>query len=489
MAGRQLKLDFDHEEITQATVDALLLEMIGIYLRDSRPWVIGYSGGKDSTAVVQLVFRMLMALPESMRRKTVWVLSSDTLVENPRVTDWLNRCQEELRQVAEEHSLPVEVVTVYPDPRQSFWVCLIGRGYPAPTRDFRWCTGRLKIDPAEAYVIANIEPTGRILQLLGSRRAESANRAASIEAHALDGKFGVTGSLTNGLSYQPIMDWDNDNVWEYLRLFPPPWDRPGDVVHIRDPISGELIPNYNNELFALYQDGHGGECVLEFDRRTASCGGSRFGCWVCTVVSEDRSMTNMVSMTNPELAPLLAFRQKILDYRNDPSKRDPIGRNGRVRINNYARRQAAEEFAQGDEALKAAWLKGGKHAERQHRRNFTPIENDADVYYPDDPIMQEAFQAGVQWSMAILSNPEEAEGVSRGPYLLEIRAELLQDLFEIERAIPGFQTVTEDDLRWIQHHWRQDGGDPGLVDRLVAEYRGGSETEGGIERGARAEAV
>ncbi|MFZ5815330.1 MAG: DNA phosphorothioation system sulfurtransferase DndC [Bacillota bacterium] len=470
--GRQMVLDFDHQPVTQETVDDLVAEMMQVYLRDTRPWVIGFSGGKDSTAVVQLVYRMLLALPESLRRKPVWVISSDTLVENPRVTAWMERCQAELRAVAEDKGLPVQVVTVRPDPRQSFWVCLIGKGYPAPTRDFRWCTGRLKIDPAEAFVVANIEPTGRILQLLGSRKAESRSRAASIEAHALEGKFGVTGSLTNGLSYQPIMDWDNDNAWEYLRLFPPPWDRPDDVVQIPDPVTGELVPHYNNELFALYQDGHGGECVLEFDRRTASCGGSRFGCWTCTVVVEDRSLTNMVEMTNPELAPLLRFRQKILDYRNDPSKRDPIGRNGRIRINNYARRAAAEAYAQGDEALRAAWLRGARHAEVQHRRSYTPADGDADIYYPDDPALQEAFQAGARWSLAILNNPGEADEVSRGPYLLEVRAELLQDLFEIERAIPGFRTVTYEDLRWIRHHWEQDGGDPGLVDRLVLRYRG-----------------
>jgi DNA sulfur modification protein DndC len=396
--ARQLKMDFDHQPVEWSTINALVDEMTEVYLRDDRPWVIGFSGGKDSSVVVQLAYRMLMALPPEKRFKTVHVVSSDTMVENPRVADWLDRCHEELRQAAAQYDLPIKTVKVFPDPSQSFWVCLIGKGYPAPTSDFRWCTGRLKIDPAESHVIQHIEPTGRILQLLGSRKSESKARKASIEAHALDGKFGTCGSLAEGISYQPIQDLDNDHVWELLRLYPKPWG------------PFELGENNNAELFDLYQDGHGGECVLEFDRRTASCGGSRFGCWTCTVVPEDTSMTNMVGFSNPEFAPLLAFRQKILDYRNDYTKRDTIGRNGRIRINSKA-------LPVGDkgEALYGPWI--------------TP-----------------------------------------GPYLPEIRAELLRDLFEIEKALPGFRTVTDDDLHWIKHWWEFDGCDSGIVDRLASEY-------------------
>lgn len=381
MGTRQLSWDLSHEEITQERIDALVAEMREIYLRDDRPWVVGYSGGKDSTAVNQLVFRTVDSLPTELRTKTVHVISSDTQVENPEVTRWLHQCHDELREVAERQGLPVELAVVYPNPRETFWVLLLGRGYPAPTSDFRWCTGRLKIDPAEAHVLTYVEPEGRILQLLGSRKAESKNRAASIEAHAIEGKFGTTGSLTSGMSYQPIQDWDNDNVWEYLRLFPKPWG--GD----------------NEELFQLYQSAHGGECVLDFDRRTASCGGSRFGCWTCTVVEQDKSMTNMVRTTNPEYSPLLAFRQKILDYRRDRSKRNPIGRNGKI---------------------------------RHHTKTGE---------------------------------------VTPGPYYHEVRLELLRDLFEIERGLPGFATLTEDDLRWIRYEWEKDGGPVDELDRLMAEYR------------------
>lgn len=487
---QQLKMDFDHEPITQEIIDALVEEMKQVYLQqDDRPWVVGFSGGKDSTAVLQLVVRMLMALLPEQRTKTVYVLSSDTLVENPRVEAWLNKCHAELRQVAAAFRLPVEVVKVTPAEKDSFWVCLIGKGYPAPTQDFRWCTGRLKIEPAESYVIQHISPTGRILQLLGSRKKESKARAASIEAHAIEGKFGTSGSLAEGVSYQPIMNWDNDNVWEYLRAFPTPWPRANDSVKVLNRLTGEFEYHHNNELFEIYQDAHAGECVMEWDRRTASCGGSRFGCWTCTVVPEDRSMTNMVEVVTPEFAPLLAFRQKIMDYRNDWSKRNPIGRNGRLRLNGPARTNAAKEYAEAKEtpaALQEAFETGAKWAERQWYRPTNTSTNTAASAYADEKAFPEgdersnvvaAFLAGAGWSSQALQAGVESQHVTPGPYLLEVRAEFLENLLQIEQHmqtfIPGWATITDSDIHWIKHWWKHDGGDPGIVDFLLKQYRGG----------------
>ncbi|WP_237775174.1 hypothetical protein [Clostridioides difficile] len=39
-------------------------EMQAVYLNDDRPWIIGYSSGKDSSCVVELTFRMLKRLPK-----------------------------------------------------------------------------------------------------------------------------------------------------------------------------------------------------------------------------------------------------------------------------------------------------------------------------------------------------------------------------------------------------------------------------------------
>lgn len=47
-----------------------------VYLGDSRPWVLGYSGGKDSTTALQLIWTALSKLPRESLTKPVYVISS-----------------------------------------------------------------------------------------------------------------------------------------------------------------------------------------------------------------------------------------------------------------------------------------------------------------------------------------------------------------------------------------------------------------------------
>ena len=49
----------------------LLDEIKYVYQSDDRPWIIGYSGGKDSTTVVELVYEMLQSLQPQERHKNV----------------------------------------------------------------------------------------------------------------------------------------------------------------------------------------------------------------------------------------------------------------------------------------------------------------------------------------------------------------------------------------------------------------------------------
>ena len=70
------------------TIDLLIEEIQALYFSDQIPWVIGYSGGKDSTAVVQLVWLALLGLDPVKRSKRIYVISTDTLVENPIVSRW-----------------------------------------------------------------------------------------------------------------------------------------------------------------------------------------------------------------------------------------------------------------------------------------------------------------------------------------------------------------------------------------------------------------
>ena len=52
---------------------ALQNHIRAVYTADDRPWVIGYSGGKDSTCALQLIWSAVSALPEDERRKEIFV--------------------------------------------------------------------------------------------------------------------------------------------------------------------------------------------------------------------------------------------------------------------------------------------------------------------------------------------------------------------------------------------------------------------------------
>ena len=86
--------------LTKADVREIIDIVKNLYLADMIPWICGYSGGKDSTAVVQLVWMALSELPEENRKKTVYVISTDTLVESPVVSLWAKRSLAKMQEAA-----------------------------------------------------------------------------------------------------------------------------------------------------------------------------------------------------------------------------------------------------------------------------------------------------------------------------------------------------------------------------------------------------
>lgn len=131
----------------KGTTESLSEEIRELYASDDVPWIIGYSGGKDSTATLQLIWMAIAGLPAERRTKTVHVISTDTLVENPVVAAWVTKSLEAMGRAAVEQGIPIKPHRLTPRVEESFWVNLIGRGYPAPRHKFRWCTGRLKNQP------------------------------------------------------------------------------------------------------------------------------------------------------------------------------------------------------------------------------------------------------------------------------------------------------------------------------------------------------
>lgn len=279
-------------------------DILSVYQSDSRPWVIGYSGGKDSTAVVRLVFEALLGLPRAKRTKPVFIVSSDTLVETPLVVNIIRDTLKKIREAATELELPMEVADpVTPEIDQTFWVNLIGRGYPAPTRQFRWCTERMKIDPVSSFIKSKVAAYGEVVVILGSRMAESASRAQVMRKHRIDGsRLSRHTSLPNAFVFTPIDQWTADHVWEFLFSGAAPWG--GD----------------HQALFELYKDSNGGECPLVIDKSTPSCGNSRFGCWTCTVVTQDRAMDGLIETGNTWLKPLKDFRDKLFETTRPENK-------------------------------------------------------------------------------------------------------------------------------------------------------------------------
>lgn len=300
---------------TEHLFTATIEEMRNLYFQNEIPWIVGFSGGKDSSTVVQLVYRMLLDLPAEKRHKKVHIIASDTLVESPVVEEYLEEVMESLRGGIVRDRLPIEAHKVVPDISESFWVLLLGKGYPSPNRFFRWCTERLKIKPTARYIQRQVDEWGSVIILLGARKAESASRAQVIENHKIAGSvLRRHATMPQAYVYTPICDWQTEDVWSYLMINEAPW-----APHLK----------LNSKLRELYRDAAGGECPLVLDKSTPSCGQSRFGCWTCTVIDTDSSMEGFLEVGKQYqwMQPLLDFRNKLKAYRDDPSKRERWRRN------------------------------------------------------------------------------------------------------------------------------------------------------------------
>lgn len=302
---------------------SIIEEMRLVYLHDQRPWMLGFSGGKDSTLLCQLLFEMLRTIPPAERTKKVYVVTSDTMVENPIVKSYMHRMRDAIDAVSSAEHLNVEAHILYPEPTQTFWSLVIGRGYPTPEPPgFRWCTERLKIHPSNKFIYDTIKKDGEIVILLGVRKAESAARARSISSREVEGKLlSPHVSIPKAYVYNPLTEIPNAIVWEYLLK--------GD---------GKSAWGTDNKyLFSLYQGENLSEeqsVVGEIDKdKVPITGNSRFGCWCCTMVKEDKSLQNFIDHGATELIPLRKFRNWLVDLRSNPEARDWRRRNGSVYFN------------------------------------------------------------------------------------------------------------------------------------------------------------
>ena len=270
--------------------------------------------------MVQLVFEAIAQIEPDQRHKKIYIISSDTMVETPLIISLINRSLIKIQEKALALGLPIETHKVKPDLEKTFWVSLLGKGYPPPRQKFRWCTDRMKIEPANTFILEKVSQFGEIIMVLGVRDSESATRAQVMDTHSIAGKILMKHStLPNAYVFAPIREFTTDDVWNYLIDYnqgKTPWDTD------------------NHELKALYKNSAGGECPLIIDKKiketAGSCGNSRFGCWVCTVVSEDRAINGFIETGEEWLRPLAIYRKKLIEYRENRDKREKHRMDGSI---------------------------------------------------------------------------------------------------------------------------------------------------------------
>lgn len=436
------------------------------YKEDNRPWVVGYSGGKDSTVVVQLVFEALSEMPKDELHKKVYVISSDTLVETPLIINSINTTLRRIQDAALNSDLPFETHKVKPIIKHSFWVNIIGKGYPTPNQQFRWCTDRLKIDPANQFIMDKVSSFGEVIMVLGVREDESATRANVIRSHTVEGKtFMRHSTLANAYVYAPIRSFNVDDVWNYLLNHPSPW---GDD---------------NHELHRLYQDSSSGECPLVVDKTVkesaGSCGNSRFGCWVCTVVNEDKALSGFIQSGHDWMKPLLDYRNWLAEIRDDRTKRMKYRKHGQI----YFKEVKIEEI---DDIKYVLIPKKSSRAKQLIKfEEFTQVpkeelrtyieENNIDLSAPEDQKILVTYEEETLDGQMV----QKYAQLGLGPFTMDTRKEILTRLLKVQKELqhpedPNHELISIDELKAIRKLWFNNGEWEDQLPTLYEEIMGHS---------------
>ena len=296
-------------------------EIKKVYLSDNRPWIIGFSGGKDSTCLVQLVWNALSTLSPEKLQKQVYVISSDTLVESPQIAARITGSLDKMEKHGQEQNLPLSTNLLRPKISDTFWVRLLGLGYPAPTVMFRWCTDMLKINNADRFIEEKVSQYGEAIVLLGMRKSESISRHQTMNLYKIDNSLLSRHSkFAQTYIYTPIEDFSAEDVWNYLLQNKNPWNE------------------NNRDLLALYQDANASECPLVVDTSTPSCGGGRFGCWTCTVVDKQSYLTNLIENGEEWMEVLAELREELKQTQTPEAwlkVREIKRRSGRVELKTH----------------------------------------------------------------------------------------------------------------------------------------------------------
>ncbi|WP_447740779.1 DNA phosphorothioation system sulfurtransferase DndC [Variovorax boronicumulans] len=435
--------------------EKILDEVRELYQSDAIPWIVGYSGGKDSTASLQLIWTAIASLPKERRTKQIHVISTDTLVENPIIAGWVQVSLQQINLAAIRQDLPITAHRLTPSLENRFWVNLIGKGYPAPRPKFRWCTDRLKISASTKFIQELSENYGEAILVLGQRRGESQARDKVMDQYKDSTRARLSKNKDPRLSrvwvYPPIESWTSDDVWEYLITEKNPWGID------------------NQELFSIYRGATpDAECPIVVDTSTASCGDSRFGCYVCTMVTQDKSMQAMIQNDDQK-----QWMQPILDFRNnnlageDRSVRDFRRMNGRLTVfreelvhgpyTQAHRKKLLRELLQTQRVVRNAdHEKGTQNIELisideldEIRRLWVEEKGEIEDWVPR--IYTEVFDAPYP-GRDLEQSPLDAEDLAiLEQVATEVDAEAAQELYKLTRSLLAVQFQTIESHKRSKH--------------------------------------
>ena len=389
------------------TLEHVYDEIRAVYAGDNRPWILGFSGGKDSTCMVQLIWNALSNLSPDKLHKRIFVISSDTLVESPKIVEQITGTLDMMEKASAKSNLPISTNLVRPVIEDTFWVCLLGKGFPAPTNLFRWCTERLKIRNADRFIQDRVSEYGEAIVVLGTRKDESGSRQQLMNLYEIDGSLLSRHSkFAQTYVYTPLRDFTAEDVWNYLLQKKNPWGA------------------NNRDLLAMYQSANASECPLVVDTSTPSCGNSRFGCWTCTVVNDDSSLRNTVENGEEWMEPLLELREDLKETQN-PARRKEVRslkrRTGRMKL-------ISDEYRDSfDAKIRESHKKTGSHAH----------DTEVDPYSKLVP----------------------------GPYKMEFCSQFLEKLLKTQEQVrgngpdPNISLILDEEIHEIQRIWRTERGD------------------------------
>jgi len=295
-----------------------------------RIWEVGFSGGKDSSVVSHIVFDYISQHQEKTLPlpKKVMILYSDTLLDIPILRRHTLATLNSMKAYAQRFDGLVEVKILKPEQGHDYFSLLIDRGYPAPHFKFRWCMDRLKMEPTVDFLAT----VGDFCMVTGVRSDESNARRRNMVRRQQTEPISVVDGVP---LIAPLLTWSQEDVWAFLMAKPQPW-------------SGESY----NALFEIYRLGDNlegcGRCVM-----TPS---SRFGCWVCTVVSKDRLLTSFAKFGN-EYKMMLEAKERIRQISLKREFRE-VGPNGKYKgLNQDGRREVvlllAEVLVRAPSAIEA----------------------------------------------------------------------------------------------------------------------------------------